>query len=214
MVSIGIIALALLLLALLVALGWLVLRYHFQVEAADLERIYLYVVSFLGLTLGAFCLLSAVIAFTRLVLTADPSAGLVTDGLQTERLGVSWDRSQRDIIARQLGPVFVAVPIWLLAYRGAMRRSLAKQAWTVHRLYLYVVAGLFLVTAVGFVASIGAQGLRILLGLVDLSSQAAIRDLWQVVAQGLLNGGICAAIWWTHYRAIPQPAVGDQSVAA
>jgi hypothetical protein len=211
MVSVGIVALLLPLLALILTLGWLVVRYGVQVGRADLRRLYLYVVSFLALMIAAVTLLSAVQDAASLLLAADPSAWLPANGLQTGRLGQSWDMSRKESIANEIGPFLVATPIWLWSYRQAVQQSVARQAWTVHRFYLYAVAVVFLVTAIGFVATMVAQGLRVLLGLVDLSSQLAVRELWQGVARGLLDGGICAALWWAHYRAIPEAGAGRQT---
>lgn len=210
MVSVGIVSLVLPLLVLLLALGWLTLRYHSYVESADLKRLYLYTVSFLGLTIAATALLMVVQDSTRILLGADPAAGVPVGALAPGRLNQPWDWSSRDSLARWLGQFFLATPIWAWCYRQAVKRSLARQAWTMHRFYLYVVAVIFLVTAIGFVAAMAAQGLRVLLGLVDLGNPASVRELWQGVVRGFLDGGICAALWWSHYRAIPQSGAGWQ----
>jgi hypothetical protein len=131
--------------------------------------------------------------------------------LQPGRSDQSWDLPLRDALAGHLGPFVVATPVWLWFYRRAVLQSLARKAWTIHRLYLYAVAVVFLVAAVGFLAAMAAQGLRVLLGLVDLSNQLAVRDLLQGVARGLLDGGICAGLWWTHYRSIPEAGSSDKS---
>lgn len=214
MSGVGIVTLVLPLLALILALGWLVWHYSAGLANLDLKRLYLYVVSFLALLLAAIALLLAVQDATRVLLGADPAAGIPTVGLRPGRLDQPWDLSLRESIADQLGPFFVAAPIWLWAYRQAVRQSLAKQAWTIHRFYLYAVAVVFLVAAIGFVASMAAQGLRVLLGLVDLGNQSAVRDLWQGVARGLLDGGICAALWWGHYRAIPEAGASHKASVA
>ena len=214
MASVGIVTLVLPLLAVILALGWLAVRYSAQVARIDLRRLYLYVVSFLALVLAASALLLAVQDSTRVLLGADPAAGIPTVGLRPGRLDQPWDLPLRDSIAGNLGLFVVAAPLWVWYYRRAVRQSLARQAWTIHRFYLYTVAVLFLVAAIGFVAAMAAQGLRVLLGLVDLSRQAAVRELWQGVARGFLDGGICAALWWTHYRAIPQSGAGKETPVA
>jgi hypothetical protein len=203
MAAVGIVALVLPLLAVIVALGWMVLPYRQLLGAMDLKRLYLCMVSLLALVLAAVALLLAVQVATRMLLGADPAAGLLPAGLRQGRSDQPWDLPPRDSLARNLGWFVVAAPMWLWYYRGAVRRSLSRQAWTIHRLYLYAVDVLFLVTNIGFSAAVVAQGPRALLDLVDLSSQAAVREFWKCVVGGLLDGGICAALWGSHYRAIP-----------
>jgi hypothetical protein len=212
--GVGIVALLLPALALVLALGWLAVRYSAQVARIDLQRLYLYIVSFLALMLAAIALLVAVQDATRIVLGADPAGETSPVGLQRGRLDQPWDLPLRDSLGSELGPFVVAAPVWLWFYRRAVRQSLARKAWTIHRFYLYAVAVVFLVTAIGFLAAMAAQGLRVLLGLVDLNSQLAVRELWQSVARGFLDGGICAVLWWMHYRAIPPSSVIGQAPAA
>jgi hypothetical protein len=214
MSGVGIVALVLPLLALILALGWLAVRYSAQVARIDLRRLYLYVVAFLALMLAAVALLLAVQDATRILLGTDPVAWLSPVGLQQGRPDQTWDLPLRESVARNMGQFIVSTPVWLWFYRRAVRQSLARKAWTIHHLYLYAVAVIFLVTAIGFLAAMAAQGLRVLLGLVDLNSLPAVRDLWQGVARGLLDGGICAALWWSHYRAIPQSGAVRRPPAA
>lgn len=204
MASVGIVALVVPLLAVILALGWLVLHYSASLARLDLKRLYLYLVSFLGLVLAAGALLRLTQDTVTILLGANPAAGLSPPGLQPGRLDQPWGLPVRDSIAGNLGLFVVAAPVWLRYYQRAVRQSLARQAWTIHRVYLYTVAVLFLVAAIGFAAAMAAQGLRVLLGLVDLSNQLAVRELWQGVARGLLDGGICVTLWWAHYRAIPE----------
>ncbi len=214
MASLGIVSLALLLLVLILALGGLMFRYHSYVESADLKRLYLYAISFVGLTIAAVALLLVVQDGTRILLGVDPAALGGTGALVPGRLDQPWDLSWRDSLSRWLGWFFAAAPIWAWTYRQAVKRSRARQVWTVHRFYLYAVAVLFLVLGIGFVAAMAAQGLRVLLGLVDLNNQLAVRELWHGVVRGLVDGGICGVLWWTHYRAISHSAAGDHSAAA
>jgi hypothetical protein len=212
--GVGIVALLLPALALVLALGWLAVRFSAQVARIDLQRLYLYIVSFLALMLAAIALLVAVQDATRIVLGADPAGGTAPVGLQRGQLDQPWDLPLRDSLAGELGPFVVAAPVWLWFYRRATRRSDARKEWTIHRFYLYAVAAVFLVTAIGFVAAMAAQALRVLLGLVDLNGQLAVREVWQGVARGFLDGGICAVLWWSHYRAIPPSSVVRQLPAA
>jgi hypothetical protein len=204
--SLGIVSLIVPLLAMVLALGWLVLRYSAPLAHVDLRRLYLHLVSFAALALAAAAILLAVQDATRILLGADPAGGFTKPGLPPGRLGPPWDLSFRESLAGSLGIFVVATPAWVWHFRQAVRLSFARQAWTVHRFYLYAVAVLFLVAGIGFLGSTAAQGIRVVFGLVDLSNPFAVREVWQNVVRGLVDGGICAALWWTHYRAIPEPS--------
>jgi hypothetical protein len=211
--SLGIVSLIIPLLAMVLAFGWLVLRYSASIAHVDLRRLYLYLVSFAALALAAAAILLAVQDATRILLGADPAAGFTKPGLPPGRSNPLWDLSFRESLAGSLGIFVAAMPAWVWHYRRAVRLSLVKQAWTIHRFYLYTVAVIFLVAGIGFLGSMAAQGIRVLLGLVDLSSPFAVRDLWQSTVRGLVDGGICAALWWTHYRAIPDSGPASRPAA-
>jgi hypothetical protein len=200
--SVGIVSLIVPLLAVALALGWLVLHYSASLVHVDIRRVYLYFISFVALVLAATALLLVIQDATRIVLGADPAAGFTKPGFPPGRQDPLWDLSFRESMAGGLGIFAAATPAWIWHFRRAARSSLVRQAWTMHRFYLYAVAVVFLVAGIGFLGAMAAQGLRVLLGLVDVGNQSAVRDLWQNVVRGLANGGICAVLWWTHYRAI------------
>ena len=202
--SLGIVSLIVPLLAMALAVGWLILRYSASLVHVDLRRLYLYLISFVALALAASALLLVVQDAIRILLGADPGFGFGKPGPAPVRPGPPWDQSFRESMAGGLGIFVAATPAWIWHFRRAVRLSGARQAWTMHRFYMYAVAVVFLVAGIGFLGSMAAQGLRVLLGLVDLGSPDAVREVWQSVARGLLDGGICAALWWTHYRAIPE----------
>jgi pimeloyl-ACP methyl ester carboxylesterase len=105
MAAVGIVALVLPLLAVIVALGWMVLPYRQLLGALDLKRLYLCMVSLLALVLAAVALLLAVQVATRMLLGADPAAGLLPAGSQQGRSDQPWEIPPSGFTCPQSGVV-------------------------------------------------------------------------------------------------------------
>jgi len=172
-------------LLLILAAGWFLVTRSKLLEHLDIQRLYFYIVSFVAL-------------LTMIVAVLVLNANLLS--LAFRIYAPSPDTGVKQTIADCLGVVLVTLLAWLWHWRRARQLTWTKKTLLMHRIYLYVVAIIALVTAIGFGGLMLAQGFRALLGLIDLTSDSAQRRLYSDLALGLINGLICLGLWWAHWR--------------
>jgi hypothetical protein len=170
---------------LLLVVGWAVARFGARLEGADLQRLYMYV----GATAAFFLASSA----TLIVIAQAVS-------LWVGRTGDV--RYVREILSDSAAVAIVAWPLWLWHIRRAADLSRLRRATSLHRSYLYLVAIVSLVAAISFGGVLVAQGVRLIIGTVNLSDLWTIADLKSNAAIGLADGSLCAAVWWLSIRAV------------
>jgi len=172
-------------LLLILAAGWFLLTRSKLLEHLDIQRLYFYIVSF-------------VVLLTMIVAVLVLNANLLS--LAFRIYAPSPDTGVKQTIADCLGVVLVTLLAWLWHWRRAQQLTWAKKTLLMHRIYLYVIAIIALVTAIGFGGFMIAQGFRALLGLIDLTSDSAQRRLHSDLSLGLVNGLLCLGLWWAHWR--------------
>ena len=142
-------------------LGALVARYGEPLKRLDLERLYLHV-------------LAAVFCFW----TVSSVSGLVTfAAMMWTRTGAMEPLRLSERLATHIAYVLVGLPAWLLLYARARRLSRERRAGTMQRAYLYLMALFGALMAVIAGGMLLGQGVRLVMGLVDLSSPLGVREL-------------------------------------
>lgn len=190
----------LILLAVALAVGGAVVVYVQPLANLDVRRLYLYIVAFVALLVSfvaALALTGDLLTLALRTYQPEMSMPVPPEIVPYQPPADAWVKGR---IADFLGPLLVALPIWLLHWRRALQLTGASRAYTIHRVYLYAIALIAVVTAIGFGGLLVAQGFRGLLGLIDLSNDLAQRNLYHDLALGLLNGLICLGLWWGHWR--------------
>lgn len=168
------------------AVGAAVVRYGEPLKRLDLERLYLHIVA-------------AVFALW----TVSSASGLLTfAAMMWTRTGQLDPRFLSERIATHLAYLLVGLPAWLWLYGRARRLTYERQAVTMHRAYLYLLAlfgGLMAVIACGMLLG---QGVRLAMGLVDPASPVAVRGFQASLFEWTINAVMYAVFWWAHFRAV------------
>jgi hypothetical protein len=119
-----------------------------------------------------------------------------------------WMGAARDVrfvlgvLADSASLAIVAWPLWVWHIRRAADLSRLRHATALHRTYLYLVAIVALVAAISFGGVLVAQAVRLIIGTVNLSDVWAVADLKANADTGLVDGSLCAAVWWLSIRAV------------
>lgn len=175
------------------------------VSEIDFGLVYFYLVSFVTLAIASYALIAAIGQALDLGLGTyyeAPEPRPMPPGQAQEPGFVKpapdyWVRQQ---LATSASAFLVATPVWLFHWLRGRRRAHAKGALHFHRAYLYIVSLLALLVAVIFAVILLSKGVGLALGVFDLGTAKAQRELLRDVLTPLLSLAVAAAIWLAHWR--------------
>ncbi len=114
-----------------------------------------------------------------------------------------WElRNAKEQVATSLAAMILAFPIWYFHWRRYRQLAYEKKAFLLYRIYGYAFMVIALITMIVAGGMVLSQGIRAILGVLDLSTKYAQLNLAHQIVGSLLGVGWAFLFWYYHWRIV------------